>query len=174
VAPDAAPSSWLLFNADLIPREGRALDVACGAGRHSLYLAKRGLAVRAVDRDAAAIETLRAEAARQGVGVAADVVDLEAGEVRLGNEAYDLIVVVHYLHRPLFPQLVQALAPGGVLIYETFSVDQALQGKPTTPAFLLHHGELRGYLTTLTLIRELDGTLEGGQVSAISVRKPGP
>jgi tellurite methyltransferase len=172
VHPDALPSSWLLFNADLIPRSGRALDVACAHGRHSLFLAQRGLRVRAVDRDPQAIEALGAEATRRALPVEADVVDLEAGSVDLGREAYDFILVVRYLHRPLLPGLVQALAPGGVIVYETFTREQALRGKPTNPDFLLQHGELRQNLATLTLLRELDGTLDGYPVSAIAARKP--
>ena len=115
--PEAPVSSWLLSNIDLIPRAGRALDVACGRGRHALFLAARGWTVRALDGDALSIDALRSEAARRGLAVQADVVDLEAGAADLGREAYDLIVVVHYLHRPLFPALLRALAPGGLLVY---------------------------------------------------------
>lgn len=168
---DRAPSSWLLSNIDLIPRAGRALDVACGRGRHALFLAERGWAVRAVDRDAAAIAALRSEAGRRGVALAAEAVDLEAGQPGLGDEAYDLIVVVHYLHRPLFPALVRALAPAGLLIYETFTVDQARRGKPTNPDFLLEHGELRERLTALNILRERDGVFDGRDVAAVVARK---
>jgi len=64
------------------------------------------------------------------------------GVVDLGTEAYELVLVVHYLHRPLFPSLVRALAPGGLLLYETFTTAQAARGKPTNPDFLLEPGEL--------------------------------
>ena len=164
-------SSWLLSNIDLIPRAGRALDVACGRGRHALFLAERGWAVRAVDRDALSIDVLRSEAARHGLTVQADVVDLEAGEVDLGREAYDLIVVVHYLHRPLFPALLGALAPGGYLVYETFTVDQARRGRPSNPDFLLRHGELRERLAPLAILRERDGPFEGRDVASVMARK---
>ena len=110
-------------------------------------------------------------AARRGLAVQADVVDLEAGAADLGREAYDLIVVVHYLHRPLFPALLRALAPGGLLVYETFTVDQALRGKPTNPDFLLRHGELRERLAPLTIVRERDGFFEGRDVAAVVARK---
>jgi SAM-dependent methyltransferase len=171
VTADSAPSSWLLSNIDLIPRAGRALDVACGRGRHALFLAERGWAVRAVDRDALAIDALRSEAARQELTVQADVVDLEAGEVDLGRKAYDLIVVVHYLHRPLFPALLRALAPGGYVLYETFTVDQARRGRPSNPDFLLRHGELRERLAPLAILRERDGPVEGRDVACVMARK---
>ena len=166
-----APSSWLLSNINLIPCAGRALDVACGRGRNALFLAQRGWAVRAVDRDAAAIAALRAEADRLGVAVQGDVLDLEAGETDLGREGYDLIVVVHYLHRPLFPALLRALAPGGHLVYETFTVDQARRGKPVNPDFLLQHGELRERLASLTILGERDGVFDGRDVAAVLARK---
>jgi SAM-dependent methyltransferase len=168
---DAPASSWLLSNIDLIPRAGRALDVACGRGRHALFLAEHGWMVRALDRDAHAIDALRSEAARRGLAVQADVVDLEAADTDLGREAYDLIVVVHYLHRPLFPALLQALAPGGYLLYETFTVDQARRGRPSNPDFLLRHGELRERLAPLAVLRERDGDFEGRDVASVVARK---
>jgi SAM-dependent methyltransferase len=171
VSPDAPASSWLLSNIDLIPRAGRALDVACGRGRHALFLAERGLAVVAVDRDRLAIDELTVEAVRRNLAVEARVVDLEAGEVDLGRELYDLVVVFHYLHRPLFPALLRALAPGALLIYETFTVDQARLGKPTNPDFLLQHGELRQRLSSLTIVREREGVFEGRHVAAVVARK---
>jgi len=168
---EARVSSWLLSNIDVIPRVGHALDVACGRGPHALFLAARGWTVRALDRDGLAIDALRSEAARRGLAVQADVVDLEAGGADLGREAYDLIVVVRYLHRPLFPALLRALAPGGYLVYETFTVDQARRGKPSNPDFLLRHGELRERLAPLAIVRERDGAFEGRDVASVVARK---
>jgi len=124
----------------------------------------------AVDRDRLAIDDLTVEAVRRNLAVEARVVDLEAGEVDLGRELYDLIVVVHYLHRPLFPALIRALAPGALLIYETFTVDQARLG-PANPDFLLQHGELRERLASLTILRERDGVFEGRHVAAVAARE---
>jgi len=171
VSADRPPSSWLLSNLDLIPHAGRALDVACGRGRHALFLAERGFMVRAVDRDADSIAALRAEAETHGLAVAADVLDLERGDVDLGREAWDLIVVFRYLHRPLFPALIRALAAGGLLVYETFTIDQARRGQPTNPDFLLQHGELRERLAPLSIVRERDGAFEGRDVAAVVARK---
>ena len=169
--PEAPVSSWLLSNIDLIPRAGRALDVACGRGRHALFLAERGWAVRAIDRDAHAIDALRSEAARRGLAVQADVVDLEAGAADLGREAYELIVVFHYLHRPLFPALLAALASGGYLVYETFTLEQARRGRPSNPDFLLRHGELGERLAPLAILRERDGAFEGRDIASVVARK---
>ena len=171
MASESAPSSWLVSNLDLIPCPGRALDVACGRGRHTLFLAERGWSVRAVDRDSGLVAALRAEAATRGLSLRAEVLDLEAGDAELGREACDLIVVIHYLHRPLFPALIQALASGGVLLYETFTVDQARRGKPTNPDFLLQHGELQARLGSLAILRERDGVFEGRAVAGVVARK---
>jgi tellurite methyltransferase len=166
------PSSWLVENADILPRSGRALDIACGTGRHSLLLAAVGLDVRAVDNDAAKIRSLAETSRRAGFRIEAEAMDLEIDGVALGESAYDLILVVHYLHRPLFPAIVTALRPGGLLLYETFTVDQAKRGKPTTPAFLLEHGELPRLVSPLEILRERDGEYDGRMVAAVAATPP--
>lgn len=170
-----APSPWLVMNRDLLPGAGQALDVACGRGRHALWLASAaGLGVRAVDRDAAAIEELQAAADRLGLPLTAEVLDLEGAVVDLGTAAYDVVVVVRYLHRPLFPVLERALKPGGLLIYETFTVDRAARGRPRNPAFLLKRGELPTLVGALGVERYREGEAAGGCVASIVARKPGP
>jgi tellurite methyltransferase len=168
----AGPSRWLLENADLLRPQSRALDVACGRGRHALLLAAAGFPVRAVDHDARALKGLRCVAARLGYPMAADRVDLEAPAVDLGGSAYDLILVVHYLHRPLFPALVRALAPGGVLLYETFTREQARRGHPRNPLFLLDPGELRRLVAPLEVLREREGEIEDRFLASVAARKP--
>ena len=110
------PCGWLTGNQHLLPASGNALDLACGSGRHAIWLAGHGFRTVAVDRDAAAIDALNQEAARRGLPVRTQVVDLENGQSFLEPASFDLIVVVHYLHRPLFPSLVSALRTGGVLV----------------------------------------------------------
>ena len=184
------PSSWLIENADLlpvVPASGppagvalpRALDVACGSGRHALLLAAAGFEVRALDRDAVAVEGLRVVARTFGLGLRTEVCDLEAGQGSIAGprgalapSTYDLIVVVHYLHRPLFPALVRALAQGGLLLYETFTVDQAAFGHPKSPAFLLQHGELPRLVAPLEVVRQREGEFDGRRVASVAARAP--
>ena len=166
------PSSWLLECADLLPPErGRALDVACGRGRHALLLAAAGFDVHAVDRDEAALGSLDAAARRLGLPVTVETLDLESGRPNVGDGAYALVTVFHYLHRPLFPAVLAAMAPGALLLYETFTVDQAALGRPTNPAFLLEHGELPRLVAPLDVVRERDGVHEGRHVAGVAARK---
>ncbi len=171
--PRDVPARWLTEHARLLPGSGDALDVACGRGRHALWLGSRGYRVRAVDRNPALVHALADEAARRGLPIRADVVDLESGPVALGTDAFDVIVVVHYLHRPLFPSLLQALRPGGTLVYQTFLRQQALRGKPTNPAYLLEPGELRELVAPLDVLVEREGEDEGRVVASVVARKPG-
>jgi SAM-dependent methyltransferase len=167
--PDA--TRWLVDHAHLLPPGGDALDVASGAGRNAIWLAERGFHTRAVDRDEAAILQIRETAARLQLPLQADVVDLETGDPQVFPPAYDVIVVVHYLHRPLFPALKAALRPGGVLVYETFTRAQALRGRPTNPAFLLELGELRDLVAPLDVLVEREGDFEGKMVASVIARR---
>ena len=117
---------------------GEVLDLACGRGRHAHLAAAAGHPVLAVDRDPAAL------AAAAGTGIDTQCVDLE-GEGAVWPFApgrFAAVVVTNYLHRPLFGDLAAALAPGGLLIYETFALGNEAFGKPSNPAFLLAPGEL--------------------------------
>lgn len=171
VTLEANASSWVRANLDLLPPGGSALDVACGAGRDARFLAASGWRVRAVDRDAVKIASLAETAATLGLDLRAEVLDLETALVDLGDAAYELIVVLRYLHRPLFPALRRALRPGGLLLYETFTVDQAARGRPTNPDFLLRHGELDELVGPLEILRERDGEVDGEMVAGVAARK---
>ena len=131
------PSPWVERWAPLIAPGGRVLDIASGAGRHARWLAARGHCVDAIDRDAAALNTLAAVP-----GVRTVCADIEAGPWPCERGVYAGVIVTNYLHRPLFPELLDALAPGGVLIYETFAAGNERYGRPSNPAFLLERGEL--------------------------------
>jgi SAM-dependent methyltransferase len=131
------PSAWVTRWAERVPAGGRVLDVACGGGRHACFFAARGYGVDAVDRDDAAISMLRGVA-----GVVALCADIEAGAWPYSGRRFQGVVVTKYLHRPLLPLLVDAVAPGGALIYETFAVGQERFGRPQNPDYLLQPGEL--------------------------------
>jgi SAM-dependent methyltransferase len=168
------PSDWLTAHEALLPAGGAALDVACGRGRHALWLAERGFDVLAVDRNAVALAELKDEARARGLRVTAEQLDLEAGPVELGTNRFDVIVVIHYLHRTLFPHLVGALRPEGVLVYETFTTAQAGRGKPTNPDFLLEPGELRELVAPLEIVVEREGDFDERFVASVIARKPRP
>jgi SAM-dependent methyltransferase len=132
-----APSPWVVRFAALVRDGARVLDLACGHGRHARFFAARGCDVLAVDRDAGALSTLA------GVpGVTPLRADLEGATWPLAGSTFDAIVVVNYLHRPLMAPLLDALAPDGVLLYQTFAAGNEAFGRPSSPAFLLQQGEL--------------------------------
>ncbi len=126
-----APSAWVVRWAPLITH-GTVLDIACGRGRHARYFLERGLRVVAIDRESQEIPGARFIRA-----------DLEDGSPwPLAGQRFEGIVVTNYLHRPLLPTLMDSLAEGGVLIYETFMAGNERYGRPSNPAFLLRPGEL--------------------------------
>jgi tellurite methyltransferase len=126
--------------------------------------------VTALDRDAARLARLAAMAQSMGAPITTRVVDLEAGTPDLGDGVYDLVLVTHYLHRPLMPALVRAVAPNGLLIYETFTRAQAARGRPTNPAFLLEPGELPTLVAPLDVLRSREGDVEGRAVASVVAR----
>ncbi|ALL65626.1 putative SAM-dependent methyltransferase [Paraburkholderia caribensis MBA4] len=144
-AATSEPSRWVKRWAHLVEAGGAVLDVASGTGRHARFFASRGHPVTAIDRDAAALASMH------GVdGLTTVTADIENGPWPLPAQAqFAAVVVTNYLHRPLFPQLLGALAPGGVLLYETFAQGNETVGRPSNPAFLLAPGEL------LDAVREL-------------------
>ena len=165
------PARWLVDHQHLLPLTGDALDVACGRGRNAMWLAERGLRTVGVDRDTVALEALRQMAAARTLPLRGVFIDLETADATLGSDTYDVIVVVHYLHRPLFPRLRDALRAGGVLVYETFTTAQAERGKPTNPDFLLEPGELRQLVRPLDVLVEREGEFEGRMLSSVIARR---
>ena len=154
-ASSAPASAWVRRFVPLIRRGGRVLDLAAGSGRHTRLLLESGFAVCAVDRDISALSPLA------GMGCEVRQIDLETGEASGFGTDFDGIVVTNYLHRPLLPAIAQALAPGGVLIYETFARGNERFGRPHNPDFLLRPGELLDAFATLTVI-----AFEQGEISA--------
>lgn len=135
------PSSWIARHAILIPKPGPVLDLAAGSGRHTRYFKGLGYSVAALDRDVSRLADLAGDAQ-----ITVIEADLEGGNPwPLGDRRFAGIVVANYLHRPLLPNIVRALQPGGVLIYETFGAGNERFGKPSNPDFLLQPGELLGF-----------------------------
>jgi tellurite methyltransferase len=165
------PATWLVMNRGLLPASGTALDVACGRGRNALWLAREGFVTTAVDGNVEAVASVNERARRDALPVRAIEMDLEGGAPALGEAAFDVVVVVHYLHRPLFPALIAALRPGGVLVYETFLRAQAARGKPTNPDFLLEPGELTRLVSPLEICASREGDFEGRMVSAVTAAR---
>jgi tellurite methyltransferase len=129
----------------------RALDVAMGRGRHSLAIARAGFRTFGIDRNLDALRSAMAEARAQGIELGALCADLDS--FPLPRRRFDLIVVARYLQRDLFPSLVNALTPEGVLLYETFTTAQLKLGTgPTSPAHLLAPGELKQSLAALEVL----------------------
>jgi SAM-dependent methyltransferase len=130
-----APSAWVQRWTHLVAAGGAVLDVACGHGRHMRWFAQLAHPVTGVDRSPDAV----AAAASAGEAMCADI---ENGPWPFAGRVFACVVVTNYLWRPLMPDILRSVAPGGVLIYETFSAGHEAVGKPSRPEFLLQTGEL--------------------------------
>jgi SAM-dependent methyltransferase len=147
------PSGWVTRFAPLLRPGGTVLDLACGSGRHLRWLAAQGFRVTGVDRDAAALAT-----AAEGLPACETLAaDIEAGPWPLPGRRFDGIVITNYLWRPLVQQVLDALAEGGVLIWETFAQGQQTIGKPSRADFLLQPGELLRLCAGLRIVAFEDG-----------------
>ncbi len=148
-----APSPWVQRWSHLVPAGSPVLDVACGAGRHLRWFAGRGHPVTGVDRSPEAL------AAVQGVGESV-LADIESGPWPLEGRQFGGVVVTNYLQRALMPAIVGSVAPGGVLLYETFAAGNETVGKPSRPDFLLQPGELLRACAGLRVVGYEDGFLD--------------
>lgn len=147
-----APSAWIERFAKLIPKSTPlgdlpVLDLACGGGRHSRYLAKLGYSVYAVDQNLVLLDTIKnglndLEATR----IQTYQADLEGETWPLENMKFSGLIVTNYLYRPRFKDLLNLLAPNGVIIYETFAQGNEVFGKPSNPDFLLKPHELLDWI----------------------------
>lgn len=151
------PSSWIQRWSHLVPTGGTVLDIACGQGRHMKWFAEQGHAVLGVDRSPEAIHA----AAKFGEAILADIENgpwplMNGGQIR----QFDAVIVTNYLWRPLFPVIAQSVAPGGLLIYETFAKGNETVGKPSRPDFLLHPAELLQVFRTMHIVAFEEGFLE--------------
>ena len=161
-------SAWVARWSHLLPRESTVLDLACGHGRHMRYLAAQGHSVVGVDRHPEAIGAV----AHLGETLCADI---ENSPWPLVGRSFGGVVVTNYLWRPLWPFILDSLAPQGVLIYETYSTGNESVGKPSRPDFLLRHAELLEVCQTLRVVAFEEGFLEQPErfvQRIVAVREP--
>ena len=153
------PSEFLVENARLLPEGGRALDVAMGSGRNAVYLASLGFEVTGVEVSPVACEQALEAARGAGLRIEAVCADLETWPVP--EAAFDVVINFNYLQRALCPRLAAALKPGGVLVFETFTVEQKQYGwGPKHDDFLLRPGELRELFPGLEVLAYREETRE--------------
>jgi dihydroneopterin aldolase len=163
------PAPFLVQQLARLPK-GQILDVAAGRGRNALYLLAQGSQVEAIDRDPDALASLEAAAHTHRMsGLTTRVLDLEASADHppsLGHECFDAIVVFFYLHRPLFPVLLEALKPNGVLLYETFTIENYFRHQhPRRWEFCLAQNELLRLTSPLRVLHYDEGEHDGGHGS---------
>jgi len=173
----AAPSPWIQRWSHLISSGASVLDVACGSGRHLHWFAERGCQVTGVDRDIENAQHLLPNARLVQA-------DIENGPWPLVNttdsepELFDAVVVTNYLWRPLMVTLLASLAPGGVLLFETFAAGNETVGRPVLPDFLLQNGELLHMCRELHIVAFENGFLEQPdrfvqRIAAVRIFTPG-
>jgi len=153
------PAQFLVENMALLPR-GRVLDVAMGNGRNAIYLARLGLQVEGIDISREAVNTALELAQKAGVSIQAQVADLESCYL-IEKDAYEVIICFNYLQRTLISQIKDGLRRGGMVVYETFTVDQAQFGKPKNPDYLLKHNELLDMFGDFRCLRYHEGVFRG-------------
>jgi len=155
------PDELLLKHLNLfspVNRKGPVLDLACGNGHNGVFLATMGLEVELADVSERALAQAAVLAKKNGVIVRIRQVDLEGGGRNLlASDTYGAILVFRYLHRPLIPFIRNALVEGGLLLYETFTVDQPRFGKPKNPDHLLKPGELLEWFKEWQVVHYVEG-----------------
>ena len=158
------PSQFLVENIDLLPK-GRALDLAMGGGRNAVYLAKIGYETEGIDISREEVGEALELARKSGVDLKAHIRDLE-GNVHFDKGAYDVIICFNYLHRPLIPEMKEALRTGGMIVYETYIIDQARFGRPRNPNHLLERNELLNMFREFRCLRYREGIIESRKALA--------
>ena len=158
------PARFLVENVNLLPK-GQVLDVAMGSGTNAVYLARMGFEVEGVDISAEAVNTALELARKSGVNLKARLTDLESN-YRIRKSSYDVIICFKYLQRSLIQQMKDGLRTGGMVVYETFIVDQARFGKPKNPDHLLKHNELLDLFRDFRCLRYREGIFESRKAIA--------
>ena len=152
------------------------LDLACGTGSSGLTLANKNIPVLFADRSATALDSIKQALLDRKLPGRTWQVDLEQPDINpLGNQVFSAVVCFRYLHRPLFPYLMQSVAPGGLIVYETFTRDNRKFGRPGNPDFLLKPGELRELFHDWQLLHYYEGIQHDPDraIAQIVTKKPG-
>ena len=148
-------SKLLLDYLHLLPK-GRVLDVAMGKGRNALYLAKHGFEVEGVDINETSVKECREVASKRRLKIKAQVVDLTG--YRISSNTYDVILCFNYLQRDLIPQMKTGLKKGGIILYQTFLIDQHIKfGKPKHKEYCFEHNELLRFFQDFRVIYHKEG-----------------
>lgn len=171
------PSDFLKENLEIIlraARTGPVLDLACGKGRNGLFLANMGFDVHFWDKNRQGLDFIRSVAERKNLNVTIRCVDLEkeTGSL-LPVEYFGVVLIFKYLHRPLIPLIKQSVLDGGVIVYHTFTHQQAQMGKPQNPDFLLKDNELRELFNDWVILKYEEGRLDNPEryMAGILARK---
>lgn len=151
------PAGVLEHYQHLLPKQGSALDLACGLGGNALLLAQNGLETHAWDISAVGIQTLAEQALHSSLFVQTKIRDITAQPPE--PESFDVIVVSYFLERSIFPALIKALKPNGLIFYQTFTRQQFSDSGPSNPAYRLQLNELRELLSGLQVVDYLEGEL---------------
>ncbi len=166
------PAGFLADNVELLPAKGRALDVAAGEGRNAVFLARHGLEVEAVDISEVGLEKAQRLADAAGVTIRTIVADLE--DYSIPKQRYDVVVVINYLERDLIDDLKSALRPGGLVIYETYTVAQLdiPDAHHLRREYLLEPGELRTMFEEFEILEYTETADDHEAVASLIARKP--
>jgi SAM-dependent methyltransferase len=168
----------LLDHLDLLAALDRTqpvLDLACGKGRNGLVLAQHGIPVVFADRSAASLEVVKQYLEEYGLAGRVWKVDLEQPGINpFSGQTFNAVIGFNYLHRPLFPALMDAVKPGGLVVYETFTIENRSIGRPVNPDFLLQTGELKTIFQDWDVIFHFEGLRHcpDRAVAQIVARKP--
>ena len=146
-------------NVALLP-EGRVLDIAMGGGRNAVFLAGKGFDVEGVDISSAYVNQALALAEQNGIHLKARPADLTNKEYRIESGNYDVIICFNYLQRSLIPRIKEGLRHGGMVVYETYTIDQAQFGRPKNPDYLLKHNELLNMFRDFRCLRYHEGIVD--------------
>ena len=147
--PEKAPSLFLTQQMSRLSR-GKALDLAMGSGRNSIFLAMNGYEVDAIDYSSVAVEKLQSFVKEQSLTITVKQADLTTFQIP--DNAYDLIINFNYLERSLIPQIKKGIKQGGMLLFETYTIEQPRYGRPRNPDYLLKPNELLSSFSDLHII----------------------